>query len=154
MTAGGSVEPLYDPGHFAHPLICLKGVDDRTGVELGVFAWLPATRRVCLRDAALRRRRKAGREAPRARVDRNGLARGFSGRGKADGRLEQSCRVCLRRLKNPCRWPLGVRPLLSWWPAALLFAGAVSAQVVPGGFGLLIWAGTLAVLSYVLAARR
>jgi hypothetical protein len=41
--------------------------------------------------------------------------------------------------------------LLSWWPAALLFAGAVSAEVVPGGFGLLIWAGTLAVLSYVLA---
>ena len=31
--------------------------------------------------------------------------------------------------------------LLSWWPAALLFAGAVSAEVVPGGFGLLIWAG-------------
>jgi hypothetical protein len=36
-------------------------------------------------------------------------------------------------------------------PTALLFAGAVFAQVVPGGFGLLIWAGTLAVLSYVLA---
>jgi hypothetical protein len=40
--------------------------------------------------------------------------------------------------------------LLHWWPALLVFAGSVSAQAVPGGFGLLIWAGTLVVLGYVL----
>lgn len=40
--------------------------------------------------------------------------------------------------------------LLPWWPAALLLAGGVGAQAVPDGYGLLIWAGTLAVLSYVL----
>jgi hypothetical protein len=40
--------------------------------------------------------------------------------------------------------------LLPWWPAALLLAGVVSAQAVPDGFGLLIWAATLVVLSYVL----
>jgi hypothetical protein len=41
--------------------------------------------------------------------------------------------------------------LLHWWPALLVFAGLVSAQAVPDGFGLLIWAGTLVVLGYVLA---
>lgn len=40
--------------------------------------------------------------------------------------------------------------LLSWWPAPLLLSGAICAQVVPDGFGLLIWAGTLVVLAYVL----
>jgi hypothetical protein len=40
--------------------------------------------------------------------------------------------------------------LLSWWPAPLLLAGAICAEVVPDGFGLLIWAGTLVVLGYVL----
>jgi hypothetical protein len=44
-------------------------------------------------------------------------------------------------------WRAGV---LHWWPALLVFAGSVSAQAVPGGFGLLIWAGTLVVLGYVL----
>jgi hypothetical protein len=40
--------------------------------------------------------------------------------------------------------------LLHWWPALLVFAGSVSAEAVPDGFGLLIWAGTLVVLGYVL----
>jgi hypothetical protein len=40
--------------------------------------------------------------------------------------------------------------LLHWWPALLVFAGEVSAQAVPDGLGLLIWAGTLIVLGYVL----
>jgi hypothetical protein len=40
--------------------------------------------------------------------------------------------------------------LLHWWPALLVFAGSVSAEALPGGFGLLIWAGTLVVLGYVL----
>jgi hypothetical protein len=40
--------------------------------------------------------------------------------------------------------------LLPWWPAVLLLAGAIAAQAIPLGFGLLVWAGTLAVLSYVL----
>jgi hypothetical protein len=40
--------------------------------------------------------------------------------------------------------------LLHWWPALLLFAGLVSAEAVPAGFGLLIWAGTLVVLAYIL----
>jgi hypothetical protein len=40
--------------------------------------------------------------------------------------------------------------LLPWWPAPLLLAGPICAQAVPGGFGLLIWAGTLVVLAYVL----
>jgi hypothetical protein len=44
-------------------------------------------------------------------------------------------------------WRVG---LLHWWPALLVFAGSVSAQAVPGGFGLLIWAATLVVLGYVL----
>jgi hypothetical protein len=40
--------------------------------------------------------------------------------------------------------------LLPWWPAALLLAGPICAQAVPDGYGLLIWAAALAVLSYVL----
>jgi hypothetical protein len=40
--------------------------------------------------------------------------------------------------------------LLHWWPALLVFAGSVSAEALPGGFGLLIWAGTLVVLGYIL----
>jgi hypothetical protein len=40
--------------------------------------------------------------------------------------------------------------LLHWWPAALVFAGSIAAQAVPEGFGLLIWAGTLVVLGYIL----
>jgi hypothetical protein len=44
--------------------------------------------------------------------------------------------------------------LLPWWPAALVLAGSICAQAVPDGFGLLIWAGTLAVLSYVLWRQR
>ena len=40
--------------------------------------------------------------------------------------------------------------LLPWWPAPLLLAGPICAQAVPDGFGLLIWAGTLVVLAYVL----
>ncbi len=44
--------------------------------------------------------------------------------------------------------------LLPWWPAPLLLAGAVCAQAVPDGFGLLIWAATLVVLGYVLTRFR
>jgi hypothetical protein len=40
--------------------------------------------------------------------------------------------------------------LLHWWPALLVFAGSLSAQAVPDGFGLLIWAATLVVLGYAL----
>ena len=40
--------------------------------------------------------------------------------------------------------------LLSWWPAPLIFAGVVCAQAFADGGGLLIWAGTLVVLGYVL----
>jgi hypothetical protein len=40
--------------------------------------------------------------------------------------------------------------LLSWWPAPLLLGGMICAEVVPDGIGLLIWAGTLVVLGYVL----
>jgi hypothetical protein len=40
--------------------------------------------------------------------------------------------------------------LLPWWPAVLLLAGPICAQAVPEGFGLLIWAATLLVLTYVL----
>ena len=43
--------------------------------------------------------------------------------------------------------------LLPWWPAALVFVGAICAQAVPGGFGLLLWAATLAALAYVLWRR-
>ena len=40
--------------------------------------------------------------------------------------------------------------LLPWWPALVVFAGEASAQFLPGGYGLLVWAGTLVVLAYVL----
>ena len=40
--------------------------------------------------------------------------------------------------------------LLPWWPALVVLAGSVAAQAIPGGFGLLVWAGTLLVLGYVL----
>jgi hypothetical protein len=40
--------------------------------------------------------------------------------------------------------------LLFWWPAPLLLAGVVCAQAFADGGGLLIWAGTLVVLGYVL----
>jgi hypothetical protein len=40
--------------------------------------------------------------------------------------------------------------LLSWWPALVVLAGSVAAQAIPGGFGLLVWAGTLFVLANVL----
>jgi hypothetical protein len=40
--------------------------------------------------------------------------------------------------------------LLPWWPAAVIFAGEVSAQAVPGGIGLLIWSAALGALSYAL----
>jgi hypothetical protein len=43
--------------------------------------------------------------------------------------------------------------LLPWWPAPLLLAGSLCTQAVPDGYGLLIWAATLAVLSYVLWRR-
>ncbi|CAN5880368.1 hypothetical protein BH23ACT12_BH23ACT12_22080 [soil metagenome] len=41
--------------------------------------------------------------------------------------------------------------LLSWWPGVLALAGAVAAQAVPGGIGLLVEAGVLIFLGYVLA---
>jgi hypothetical protein len=41
--------------------------------------------------------------------------------------------------------------LLSWRPGVLALAGLVAAQAVPGGIGLLIWAGVLIVLGYVLS---
>jgi hypothetical protein len=40
--------------------------------------------------------------------------------------------------------------LLPWWPAPLVLAGSLSAPAIPGGFGLLVWAGTLLALSYLL----
>jgi hypothetical protein len=40
--------------------------------------------------------------------------------------------------------------LMSWWPAVAILAGGISAQAVPNGFGLLVCAGTLVVLGYVL----
>jgi hypothetical protein len=40
--------------------------------------------------------------------------------------------------------------LLPWWPAVVVLAGGISAQAVPDGFGLLVWAGTLVVLGWVL----
>jgi hypothetical protein len=40
--------------------------------------------------------------------------------------------------------------LLPWWPALVVIVGSIAAQAIPGGFGLLVWAGTLLVLSYVL----
>jgi hypothetical protein len=47
-------------------------------------------------------------------------------------------------------WRAGFLP---WWPAVLILAGNVLAQAVPDGYGLLIWAGTLVVLGYVLWKR-
>ena len=47
-------------------------------------------------------------------------------------------------------WRAGFLP---WWPAVLVLAGNVLAQAVPDGYGLLIWAGTLVVLGYVLWKR-
>ena len=44
-------------------------------------------------------------------------------------------------------WRAGSLP---WWPALVVLAGSVAAQAIPGGFGLLVWAGTLLVLGYVL----
>jgi hypothetical protein len=40
--------------------------------------------------------------------------------------------------------------LVSWWPAVVVLVGSVAARAVPGGFGLLVWAGALLVLSWVL----
>jgi hypothetical protein len=40
--------------------------------------------------------------------------------------------------------------LLPWWPALVVLAGPIAAQAIPGGFGLLVWAGALLVLGYVL----
>jgi hypothetical protein len=40
--------------------------------------------------------------------------------------------------------------LLPWWTSPLLLAGAICAEAVPDGVGLLIWAATLVVLGYVL----
>ena len=41
--------------------------------------------------------------------------------------------------------------LVAWWAPVLLLVGPVCAQAIPGGFGLLVWAATLVVLSYVLS---
>ena len=41
--------------------------------------------------------------------------------------------------------------LLTWWPALLVAGGQVSAQALPGGYGLLTWAVTLVALAYALA---
>jgi hypothetical protein len=43
--------------------------------------------------------------------------------------------------------------LLPWWPALAVLLGAISARILPGGFGLLVWAGTLAALTYALRDR-
>jgi hypothetical protein len=40
--------------------------------------------------------------------------------------------------------------LLPWWPAAVILAGEVLAQAVPGGIGLLIWSVALCALTYAL----
>jgi hypothetical protein len=40
--------------------------------------------------------------------------------------------------------------LLPWWPTVVILAGAVCAQAIPNGLGLLVWAATLVVLGYVL----
>jgi hypothetical protein len=44
-------------------------------------------------------------------------------------------------------WRAGLVP--SWTPL-LLLAGPICAQAIPDGYGLLVWAATLALLSYVL----
>ena len=43
--------------------------------------------------------------------------------------------------------------LLPWWPALAVLVGGISAQAIPGGFGLLVWAATLAALTWLLRAR-
>lgn len=45
-------------------------------------------------------------------------------------------------------WRAGLVP---WWASAMLLAGEVSTEIVPGAFGLLVWAATLAGLGYGLA---
>jgi hypothetical protein len=40
--------------------------------------------------------------------------------------------------------------LLPWWPALAVFVGQVSAQAVPDGYGLLIWALALIALTFAL----
>jgi hypothetical protein len=40
--------------------------------------------------------------------------------------------------------------LLTWWPAAAVFAGEVAGLAIPGGYGLLVWAATLLALAYAL----
>jgi hypothetical protein len=40
--------------------------------------------------------------------------------------------------------------LLPWWPVLVIALGSVSAQAVPGGFGLPILALTLLALAYAL----
>ena len=60
---------------------------------------------------------------------------------------------------NPGGWPRGLARrvrelawrarLLPWWPAFVILAGPIAAQAIPGGLGLLVWAGTL-LLGYVL----
>jgi hypothetical protein len=41
--------------------------------------------------------------------------------------------------------------LVASWTPLLLLAGPICAQAIPDGFGLLVWAGTLVALSYVLS---
>jgi hypothetical protein len=43
--------------------------------------------------------------------------------------------------------------LLPWWPALVVFLGGVSAQAIPDGYGLLVWAATLAALTWALLER-
>ncbi len=39
---------------------------------------------------------------------------------------------------------------MPWWPALVVLAGQIAAQVVPGGMGLLVWAAALLILAWVL----
>lgn len=43
--------------------------------------------------------------------------------------------------------------LLPWWPALAVLLGGIGAQALPGGFGLLVWAATLAAVTWVLRSR-
>jgi hypothetical protein len=43
--------------------------------------------------------------------------------------------------------------LLPWWPALAVLVGGISAQALPGGFGLLVWAATLVAVTWVLRSR-
>jgi hypothetical protein len=43
--------------------------------------------------------------------------------------------------------------LLPWWPALAVLVGGISAQALPGGFGLLVWAATLVAVTWVLRVR-